>query len=72
MDELIAIMTHAFLTRPDHDRLFIDATNAFNCISRKKAFQTSLQICPSLSTLIHSHPLSLWNDDQDLDQERRF
>ena len=54
MDELIAIMMHSLLTREDHDRIFIDATNAFNRISRKKAFDTALRVCPQLATLIHS------------------
>jgi hypothetical protein len=28
MDELIALMNNAFIARPEHDRVFIDAKNA--------------------------------------------
>ena len=53
MDELIAVMTHAQLATPEHDTLYIDAINAFNSISRKKAFETALKLCPQLAHLIH-------------------
>ena len=41
MDELIAMMSNALLARPDHDRVFIDAKNAFNECRRDKATETS-------------------------------
>jgi len=54
MDLLIPNMTHAILARPEHDRLFIDAINAFNCVSSvKEALRCALLILPELATLIH-------------------
>ena len=51
MDELIALMRNAMLTRPDHDRLFIDAKNAFNECRRDKAAESILEHCPELGAL---------------------
>ena len=44
MDELIAMMSNALLARPDHDRVFIDAKNAFNECRRDKATETILEL----------------------------
>ena len=49
MDELIAMMNNALLARPDHDRVFIDAKNAFNECRRDKATKTILEHCPELA-----------------------
>ena len=54
MDELIALMDNAFRTRPDHDRIFIDDSNAFNLVSRKKAFETILRESPQLARIFHA------------------
>lgn len=51
MDELIALMNHAMLARPDHDRLFIDAKNAFNECRRDKAAEAILKHCPELANI---------------------
>ena len=71
MDELISLMSHSFHTNPNFDRIFIDATNAFNCISRREAFQKSLEVCPILSTLIHAlygSPTKVWLRKDSTDQ----
>ena len=51
MDELIALMSNAMLARPDHDRLFIDAKNAFNECRRDKAAEAILDHCPELANI---------------------
>ena len=47
-------MANAFKTRPDHDRIFIDDTNAFNLVSRKKAFDAILRESPQLARIFHA------------------
>ena len=54
MDELIALMGHALRTCPDHDRVFIDASNAFNLVDRRKAFDAMCAECPQLATVFHA------------------
>jgi hypothetical protein len=49
MDELIALIAHAFRVKPDHDRLFIDCTNAFNKIDRAEAAKAIIATCPKLA-----------------------
>ena len=49
MDELIAILGHAFRSKPDHDRIFIDCTNAFNRIDRAEAAKMIKETCPALA-----------------------
>jgi hypothetical protein len=49
MDELIALIAHAFRVKPDHDRLFIDCTNAFNKIDRAEAAKAIIATCPKLT-----------------------
>ena len=49
MDELIALIGHAFRAKPDHDRLFIDCTNAFNKIDRAEAAKAIIATCPKLT-----------------------
>ena len=49
MNELIAMMNNALLARLDHDRVFIDAKNAFNECRRDKATETILEHCPELA-----------------------
>ena len=51
MDELIALMNNAFIARPDHDRVFIDAKNAFNQCRRDKAAEAILKHCPELARI---------------------
>ena len=63
MDELITLTGQSLLHRPDHDRIFIDASNAFNQISRRKAFAAACQELPQLATIIHclyDSPTSIW------------
>ena len=54
MDELIALMNNAFIARPDHDRVFIDAKNAFNQCRRDKAAEAILKHCPELARIFYS------------------
>ena len=49
MDELIALIAHAFRLKPEHDRLFIDCTNAFNQVDRAEAATAIINTCPSLA-----------------------
>jgi len=49
MDELIALIAHAFRVKPDHDRLFIDCTNAFNKVDRAEAAKAIIATCPKLA-----------------------
>ena len=63
MDELIALMANAMRARPDHDRIFIDAKNAFNLISREKAMEAICAECPQLSHIFHAlynGPTPVW------------
>jgi len=63
MDELIALMTHSLRACPEHDRIFIDATNAFNLIHRNKAMTAMLAECPQLASVFHalySGATSVW------------
>jgi hypothetical protein len=53
MDELIALITHAVRVKPEHDRLFIDCTNAFNQIDRLEASNAIQATCPRLSRYFH-------------------
>ena len=48
MDEVIAT-NNALLARPDHDRVFIDAKDAFNECRWEKATETILEHCPELA-----------------------
>ena len=54
MDELIALMCHAMRSCQDHDRVFIDATNAFNLADRIKAFESMCSECPQLAPIFHA------------------
>jgi hypothetical protein len=49
MDELIALVAHSFRVQPDHDRIFIDCTNAFNRVDRAEAATEILNTCPKLA-----------------------
>ena len=54
MDELIALMCHAMRSCQDHDRVFIDATNAFNLADRTRAFEAMRAECPALASIFHA------------------
>lgn len=54
MDELIALMGHSFRTCPHHDRVYIDASNAFNQVDRRKAFEAMCTECPQLASVFHT------------------
>jgi hypothetical protein len=68
MDELIALITHAFRLEPEHDRLFIDYTNAFNQVDRAEAAKVIVAKCPCLArSFLHQENTYIWirrNDDQ--------
>jgi hypothetical protein len=49
MDELIALIAHAFRLQPKHDHLFIDCTNTFNQVDRAEATRTIIAKCPRLA-----------------------
>jgi hypothetical protein len=49
MDELIALVRHASLAKPNYDRVFIDCTNAFNQVDRAEAAKAIAATCPKLS-----------------------
>lgn len=70
MDELIALMGQAMRACPGHDRVFIDATNAFNLVDRDKALAAMRAECPELATVFHalySGATKVWlrNEDDD-------
>ena len=70
MDELIALMGHAIRTCPEHDRVFIDATNAFNLVNRDKALDAMERECPELATVfraLYNGATKVWlrNEDDD-------
>ena len=54
MDELIALMTHSLRACPEHDRVFIDASNAFNLVDRGKAQAAMVAECPQLASVFHA------------------
>ena len=70
MDELIALIAHAFRLKPEHDRLFIDCTNAFNQVDRAEAAKAIISMCPKLAKyyyFLYQENSNIWireNEDQ--------
>jgi hypothetical protein len=70
MDELIALIANAFRLKPEHDRLFIDCTNAFNQVDRAEAARAIIAKCPRLARyyyFLYQEDTNIWireNDDQ--------
>ena len=62
MDELIALIAHAFRLKPEHDRLFIDCVNAFNQVDRVEAARAIIDTCPSLARYYYF----LYDDDTNI------
>jgi hypothetical protein len=74
MDSLIGLCTHSFIiATPEHDKIFIDCTNAFNNISREVAGKAILENCPdlySLLDLLYGKASFVWLKDEVKDWER--
>jgi len=63
MDELIALIAHAFRIKPDHDRLFIDCINAFNQVDRTEAARAIIETCPRLAKyyyFLYQEDTNIW------------
>jgi hypothetical protein len=70
LHELIALIAYAFCLKPEHDRLFIDCTNAFNPVDRAEAARAIIAKCPHLAKyyyFLYQEDASIWilgNDNQ--------
>ena len=63
MDELIALIAHAFRLKPEHDRLFIDCVNAFNKVDRAEAAKAIIATCPRLAKyfyFLYEEDTNIW------------
>ena len=63
MDELIALIAHAFRLKPEHDRVFVDYTNAFNQVDRAEAAKAIISTCPNLARyyyFLYEEDTNIW------------
>lgn len=68
LDELVALIRHAYISRPDHDRLFIDCTNAFNKVDRVEAAKAIVATCPILARyfyFLYQNNNNIWAREND-------